>query len=70
MDNFGMGGMRVFGLILMIFGLIWAVLMFFAPFFWYGAWYRAKQIDEKLVATNELLRDIELSLSAGTQNKG
>ena len=67
MDNFGMtsglGGMGFFGGVLMIFGFIWAVLMFFAPFFWYGAWYRAKQMDEKLTETNELLKDIELSLS-------
>ena len=65
----GLGGMGVFGLILMVFGLIWAVLMFFAPFYWYGAWYRAKQMDEKLAETNELLRDIELSLSARASNK-
>lgn len=71
MDNFGMagglGGMGFLGLIVMVFGLIWAVLMFFAPFFWYGAWYRSKQMDEKLKETNDLLRDIELKLSPVTQ---
>lgn len=52
----GLGGMGVFGIVLMVFGFVWAVLMFFAPFFWYGAWYRAKQMDEKLEETNALLR--------------
>lgn len=62
MNNFdmgsGMAGMGIFGGLLMVFFYIWAVLMFFAPFFWYGAWYRAKQMDEKLEQTNELLREI------------
>lgn len=30
-------------LVIMALFVAWAVLMFFAPFFWYGAWYRAKQ---------------------------
>ena len=47
-----------FGLIGAILFFIWAVLMFFAPFFWYGAWYRAKQIDRKLEETNRLLEAI------------
>lgn len=62
MNNFdmgsGLGGMGIFGGLLMIFGFIWTVLMFFAPFFWYGAWYRAKQMDEKLEQTNVLLSQI------------
>lgn len=66
----GLGGMGILGVILMIFGAIWSVLMFFAPFFWYGAWYRAKQIDAKLSETNELLRDIELSLAEPRRPKG
>ena len=36
------------GLVLGILLIIWAVLMFFAPFFWYGTSKRAKEISEKL----------------------
>ena len=36
------------GVILGILLIIWAVLMFFAPFFWYGTSMRAKEISQKL----------------------
>lgn len=36
------------GIVLGILFIIWAVLMFFAPFFWYGTSRRAKEISEKL----------------------
>ena len=36
------------GVILGILLIIWSVLMFFAPFFWYGTSKRAKEISEKL----------------------
>lgn len=45
-----------FGLVILILLAVWAVLMFFAPFFWYGSWYRAKQIHKQLEITNALLR--------------
>lgn len=35
------------GLILGILLIIWGILMFFAPFFWYGTWKRAKEISDK-----------------------
>lgn len=36
------------GIVLALLIIIWCVLMFFAPFFWYGTSRRAKEISEKL----------------------
>jgi hypothetical protein len=35
------------GIVLGILLIVWAILMFFAPFFWYGTWKRAKEISQK-----------------------
>jgi hypothetical protein len=32
------------GVLLLALFVAWSILMFFAPFFWFGAWYRAKQV--------------------------
>jgi hypothetical protein len=58
MDSASLDSLGIFGFILGVFAFIWCVLMFFAPFFWYGAWYRAKEVDKKLEETNRLLRAI------------
>ena len=39
------GPLGIFGILLVI---LWAILMFFAPFFWYGTWKQAKEINRKL----------------------
>ena len=36
------------GIVLGFLLIVWAVLMFFAPFFWYGTSKRAKEISQKL----------------------
>ena len=43
--------------------------MILAPFYWYGTWYRAKQIDLKLEETNELLKAIAGSKSTTSIQK-
>lgn len=43
------------GLLLLTVAIAWGVLMFFAPFFWYGAWYRAKQIHAEAAHIRKLL---------------
>ena len=45
------------GLVLGILLIIWAILMFFAPFFWYGTSKRAKEISDKLDTLIELRRE-------------
>jgi hypothetical protein len=35
------------GIVLGILSIVWAILMFFAPFSWYGTWKRAKEISQK-----------------------
>ena len=45
------------GLVLGVLLIIWAVLMFFAPFFWYGTSKRAKEISDKLDTLIELRRE-------------
>lgn len=45
------------GLILGILLIIWSILMFFAPFFWYGTSKRAKEISDKLDTLIQLRRE-------------
>lgn len=42
------------GVVLMVFGAIWALLMFFAPFFWYGTNKRTRELSEKMDALIEI----------------
>lgn len=44
-----------FGILILCLAVAWSVLMFFAPFFWYGAWYRAKQTHIESIAIRSLL---------------
>ena len=37
-----------FGIVIGIIVFIWAVLMFFAPFFWYGTNSRTREISKKM----------------------
>lgn len=46
------------GLIIGLLLFIWAVLMFFAPFFWYGTNNRTREISEKM---DKLIKAIEES---------
>jgi len=39
-----------------LFGIVYAVLAFLAPFYLYGAWKRAKECSEKLSTLIELTR--------------
>lgn len=48
-----------YGLLLFLVLVPAAILYVLAPFFWYGTWYRAKQLDLKLEETNRLLARIE-----------
>jgi hypothetical protein len=43
-------------LVAAIFALFYGVLSLLAPFFWYGAWKRAKECSEKLSTLIELTR--------------
>ena len=36
------------GIVIGLLLIVWAILMFFAPFFWYGTWKQAKDISRKL----------------------
>lgn len=38
--------------------VLWVILWLLSPFFVYGVWYRAKEIDNKMEETNQLLRVI------------
>lgn len=43
-------------LVALLFGIVYAVLAFLAPFYLYGAWKRAKECSEKLSTLIELTR--------------
>lgn len=47
-------------MVLGVFLLLWTVLWFLAPFFWYGTNKRAKEISEKLTQLIELQRKANL----------
>ena len=36
------------GLLIGLFFIVWSVLMFFSPFFWYGTNKRTKEISQKM----------------------
>ncbi|MFV8817138.1 hypothetical protein [Haliea sp. E17] len=45
------------GVMIGFFLLIWAILMFFSPFFWYGTNRRTKEISQKMDKLIELAKD-------------
>lgn len=44
------------GVFIAIFGFVWVMLSFLAPFFWYGTNKRAKEISEKM----DVIIDLEM----------
>lgn len=38
------------GFVILLLMFIWGILMFFAPFFWYGTWYQTKRLNKNLEA--------------------
>ena len=38
--------------------VLWVIFWLLSPFFVYGVWYRAKEIDKKMKETNRLLKVI------------
>ncbi|MEM7077338.1 MAG: hypothetical protein AAF513_01805 [Pseudomonadota bacterium] len=50
MDNFDWSTLTGtwIGILILIVVAIWTILMILAPFFWYGAWARAKECSHKL----------------------
>ena len=49
------------GTVIIVLGVLWSILMFFAPFFWFGTNSRTKEIANRLKETNEKLdRLVEL----------
>ena len=57
-QEIGQLGDGVVGIVLMALFFIWSILMFFAPFFWYGTNARTKQMAREIKETNEILRNI------------
>lgn len=51
-----------FGVAIMLFSIVMAILIFFMPFFIYGTNKRTKETSQKLDETNKLLSDIRASL--------
>lgn len=52
-----------FGIVVMLFFFIMAVLIFFMPFFIYGTNKRTRETSEKLDRTNKLLAEIRDTLN-------
>lgn len=42
------------GLLVLLLVVVWAILMFFAPFFWYGTWKQTKEINKKFDSVTKL----------------
>lgn len=54
----GIGGMGVWQIITFVVMVPWAVLMFLAPFIWYGILKRSRRMNEQLDSTNQLLQGL------------
>ena len=52
-----------FGIVVIIFFMVMAVLIFFMPFFIYGTNKRTRETSEKLDITNKLLTEIRDTLN-------
>ncbi len=51
-----------FGVVIILFSIVMAILIFFMPFFIYGTNKRTKETSHKLDETNKILSDIRASL--------
>lgn len=56
-----------FGIVIVLFFFVMAVLIFFMPFFIYGTNKRTKETSLKLDETNKILSDIRASLKSNDQ---
>ena len=59
-----------FGIVVILFLGVLAILLFLMPFFIYGTNNRTKETSEKLTATNNLLMEIRGSLKRVVQGVG
>lgn len=61
------------GIFISIFILIWGILMFFAPFFWYGTNKRTRELSEKMDSLIEIQEKapgrIAVAIKHGTGDK-